>query len=167
MTKGLEKKNQSQSPKDLLILGVGNLIMGDEGVGIHTIREIDKLTLPPGVETLDGGTGGFHLLSYLEEFSKVIIVDASMDGKPAGTISLIKPKYSKDFPKSLSVHDIGLKDLVESVEILGKMPEIFLVTVSIQEIVPMTMELSEPVAKSIKGVIQKIEEILETLSFQN
>ena len=167
MTKGLEKKNQSQSPKDLLILGVGNLIMGDEGVGIHTIREIDKLTLPPGVETLDGGTGGFHLLSYLEEFSKVIIVDASMDGKPAGTISLIKPKYSKDFPKSLSVHDIGLKDLVESVEILGKMPEIFLVTVSIQEIVPMTMELSKPVAKSIKGVIQKIEEILETLSFQN
>ena len=52
------------SPR-LLVLGIGNLLMGDEGVGVHAIRALEKERLPAGVEMLDGGTGGFHLLSCL------------------------------------------------------------------------------------------------------
>ncbi len=66
-----------------------------------------------------------------------------MDGKPAGTISLIRPKFASDFPSALSVHDVGLKDMIEAVYLMEKVPDIHLFTISIDEINPMTIELSQ------------------------
>lgn len=147
----------------ILILGIGNLLMGDEGVGVHTIRELEKISLPENIDLLDGGTGGFHLLEYFQTYKRLIMIDATMDGEKAGTIKLIKPKFASDFPKALSAHDIGLKDLVESATILGSMPEVYLFTVTISEIKSMTMELSEDVANAIPGVIEKIKSLINTL----
>lgn len=147
----------------ILILGIGNLLMGDEGVGVHTIRELEKISLPENIDLLDGGTGGFHLLEYFQTYKRLIMIDATMDGEKTGTIKLIKPKFATDFPKALSAHDIGLKDLVESATILGSMPEVYLFTVTISEIKSMTMELSEDVANAIPEVIEKIKSLINTL----
>lgn len=147
----------------ILILGIGNLLMGDEGVGVHTIRELEKISLPENIDLLDGGTGGFHLLEYFQTYKRLIMIDATMDGEKAGTIKLIKPKFASDFPKALSAHDIGLKDLVESATILGSMPDVYLFTVTISEIKSMTMELSEDVANAIPEVIEKIKSLINTL----
>lgn len=148
----------------ILILGIGNLLMGDEGVGVHTIRELEKISLPENIDLLDGGTGGFHLLEYFQSYKKLVMIDATMDGKKAGTVKLIKPKFASDFPKALSAHDIGLKDLVESATILGSMPEVYLFTVTISEIKSMTMELSDEVKSAIPIVIEEIKTLLPTLS---
>ncbi len=55
------------TPPSILILGIGNLLMGDEGIGVRSVEALAKNTLPPNVHLLDGGTGGFHLLSLFQE----------------------------------------------------------------------------------------------------
>ena len=140
----------------ILVMGVGNYLMGDEGIGVHIIQEMAKNKLPEYVDILDGGTGGFLLLNCFEAYSTVIFIDATMDGKPAGTISLIRPKFASDFPSALSVHDVGLKDMIEAVYLMEKVPDIHLFTVSIEEINPMTLELNQKVKDSIPEIIEKI-----------
>lgn len=148
----------------ILILGIGNVLMGDEGVGVHVIKEIENDAFPDNVDIIDGGTGGFHLLEYLQEYPTIIMIDATMDGKPTGSISVLEPKFATDFPKSLSAHDIGLRDLIEATAVLGDLPKIFLITVTIENIQSMEMELSEKVRESIPHVIDKIKFLLNEIN---
>lgn len=147
------EKDKSNS---ILVMGVGNYLMGDEGIGVHVIQEMAKQDLPDYIDILDGGTGGFLLLNNFEAYPKIILIDATMDGKPEGTISLIKPKFASDFPSALSVHDVGLKDMIEAVYLMDKVPDIHLFTVSIKEINPMTIALNEKISIAIPEIINQI-----------
>lgn len=147
------EKDKSEST---LVLGIGNYLMGDEGVGVHIIQHMAGLDFPDHIDILDGGTGGFLLLGCFEAYSRIIFVDATMDGKEAGTISLIRPKFASDFPSALSVHDVGLKDMVEAVYLMDNKPEMYLFTVSIKEMKPMTLDLSEKVKASIPEAVNQI-----------
>ncbi len=143
----------------ILVLGVGNVLMGDEGAGVHAIQLLEREPAVPGVTYLDGGTGGFHLLSLFQKYDPIIFVDATMDGKAAGTITVIEPRFASDFPRTLSAHDIGLRDLLESAQLIGPLPRLYLLAISIESMQSMSMELSPPVAVSlprIKGEIARI-----------
>lgn len=142
----------------VLILGIGNYLMADEGLGVHLAERFLQEELPGGIDVLDGGTGGFHLLEYFEKYERVIIVDATLDGKPAGTIRLIKPHFASDFPQAMSTHDIGLKDLVGALQLLGTMPEIDLYVVSINSIQEQGVELSQEISLAIDNLIHRIKE---------
>lgn len=126
----------------VLILGIGNYLMGDEGVGVHFINQLKNEIEPGLADLVDGGTAGFQLMEYLESYPHVIMIDATLDGKPAGTIQLVKPKFSKDFPSAMSTHEIGLKDLVEGMALLGKLPNIDLFIISIEKVRPLSTKLS-------------------------
>ncbi len=147
------EKDKSQS---ILILGVGNYLMGDEGVGVHLIQQMAEKTLPEGIDILDGGTGGFLLLNCFEAYKTVVFVDATMDGQPAGTISLIRPKFAADFPTALSVHDVGLKDMIEAVYLTESKPDIHLFTISVEGVTPMTVALTPDVEAAIPKAIEQI-----------
>jgi hydrogenase maturation protease len=151
--------------KRLLILGIGNLLMGDEGVGVHAIRALEQETLPPEVDLLDGGTGGFHLLSCFDQCAQMILVDATLDGHEPGTVAVIKPQFLSDYPRSLGAHDIGLRDLLESATLLGPLPVMHLVTISIAEIQSATTELSPLVQQSLPQVIKAVRQILNAEGF--
>ena len=155
------EKDKSRS---VLVMGVGNYLMGDEGIGVHVVQEMAKLELPETLDLLDGGTGGLTLLNSFEAYPAIIFIDATMDGEEEGTIRVIKPKFASDFPQALSVHDVGLKDMIESVYIMDHVPEIHLITISISEIKPMTLELSEPVQNAIPKVIESVFDIFNTIS---
>ena len=154
------------SPR-LLILGIGNLLMGDEGVGVHAIRALEKERLPDSVETLDGGTGGFHLLSCLDEYPTVIVIDATMDGSEPGTVRIIKPRFLSDYPRSLGAHDIGLRDLIESAALLGTLPMVHLITVSVADIRSATTELTPAVQRALVQVVESVQRILCEEKFQS
>ena len=141
-----------------LVLGIGNLLMGDEGVGVAVVQRLEESGLGRHAELLDGGTGGFHLLGLFRDRRHVILIDAAADGWPAGTVSLTQPRYARDFPPTLTAHDIGLKDLVESAALLGELPEMDLVTVSIGSPGALTMELSPEVA----AALPKVETLVRT-----
>jgi hydrogenase maturation protease len=141
---------------DTLVLGIGNYLMRDEGVGVHFISYLEAHPIAAPVDILDGGTGGFHLLEYFEHYRRVIIIDATLDQHAAGTIQCIQPKYAADFPKAMSTHDIGLKDLVGALQILGKMPEIILYIVSIDSIQEQGTELNPEIAAILPELRKQI-----------
>ena len=149
---------------EILVLGIGNYLLGDEGVGVHAIHQFEREKLPPFVTVVDGGTGGFHLLSYFSDYETIVMIDATMDGQPAGSIRVIEPRFASDFPRALSAHDIGLRDLIESAVLLGPLPKVYLVTVSIAEIQPLRTVLSPAVAESLPRITQLVHSLLNSIA---
>lgn len=147
-------------PASVLVLGVGNVLLGDEGVGVHAVRRLAGETWPPYVSFLDGGTGGFHLLSLFSDYERIVLIDATLDDEPAGTVRLIRPRFASDYPRTLSAHDIGLRDLVESAALLGLSPEVVLVVVSVDDIGEMRLELSPPVVDSLPEVARRVRGVI-------
>jgi hydrogenase maturation protease len=147
-----------------LILGLGNVLLQDEGLGVHTLREMQKLEWPENIELLDGGTGGFVLLSLFNEYKQFIIIDATLSNDPPGTIKVIEPKFAKDFPRSLSTHELGLKDLIESAQLLGKMPKIYLIVVNIHPQQEMNIELTEKTKLVIPDVVKTVVELVNKIN---
>ena len=146
------KTLKNEKPK-ILILGIGNVLMGDEGVGVAVVRELEKhAPAAENVEILDGGVGSFLLLEPLQSANKVILIDATVDGSETGTVRRLRPRYSKDYPRTLTAHDIGLKDLLDAFYLLGKPPEVTLFAVSIPPLNDMKMELSPPVSAIVPQV---------------
>jgi hydrogenase maturation protease len=139
-----------------LVLGLGNVIMGDEGVGVHVVRALGKHQLPAGIECLDGGTGGFILLEPLQNADRIILIDATADGNPLGTVTRTTPQFSRDYPPTLTAHDIGVKDLLDAFYMQGGTREVILYAISIDPCQPLTMELSPDSAKAAQVAEQEI-----------
>lgn len=141
-----------------LILGIGNLLLGDEGVGVHVVRHLESLgPLPEGVECLDGGTGSMVLLEPMQTAARLILVDATCDGRPAGSVERLQPRFASDFPPSLAAHDIGLRDLLESFYLTGSgAPDVVLYAISISLPQDMTTDLSPEVAAAVPMVAAAI-----------
>jgi len=133
----------TNEPVKTLVLGLGNVLMGDEGMGVYVVRALEKHRLPAGVECLDGGTGGFTLLEPLESADRIILIDAASDGNPIGTISRTTPRFSRDYPPTLTAHDVGMKDLLDMFYIQGGTHEIILYAITIDPHQPIRMSLSE------------------------
>lgn len=148
---------------ELLILGIGNYLMGDEGVGVHFAKMMATEHLPSGVTVLDGGTAGFKLMEEMEQHPFVILVDATLDGKPAGAIRLIEPHFAADYPSAMSTHEIGLKDLIEGLMLLDRMPKVYLFVVSIEKLQPLSMELSPPVKEALPKLKKEVEALMDRL----
>jgi hydrogenase maturation protease len=145
----------------VLVLGVGNLLVGDEGVGIHAVHALERETWPARVRLVDGGTGGFQLLELLRSHPQVVLIDATRDGAPPGTVRQFRARVAADFPAALGAHDIGLRDLVETAALLGPLPDITLVTVTVVEIKSMVMELSPAVEAALPEVAALVRRTIE------
>ena len=146
--------------KDILVLGVGNLLLKDEGVGIHVIQALEKEELPPNGSLMDGGTGGLHLISWIQDYNRIIMVDATLDHNPPGTIRLIRPRYATDFPPLMSAHEIGLRDMIDAMILTEKLPDIQLIVVSAEDISEVGMDLTPVVQAAVPKVVKMIKQIL-------
>jgi hydrogenase maturation protease len=150
----------------VLVLGVGNLLMGDEGVGVHALRLLEDQAAIPGVRLLDGGTGGANLLGEFSGRRAIILVDATRDGTAAGTVSYRYRRQQRifDLPGGLSAHDFGLKDLFAAAALVDTLPEIHLFTVAVEEIHPMSTDLSKPVADALPRLVECIHALAKRLA---
>lgn len=137
--------------------------MNDEGVGIHVVTRLEKEGFADA-DLMDGGTGGFHLLGFIQSYKTVILVDASLDDFPAGHIRVLNPRYAKDFPKQLSAHEVGLKDLLDAAFLLGNMPEIKLVAISVKDFQAMGIMLTPEVEKAIPEAMKCVKELVISAS---
>jgi hydrogenase maturation protease len=153
--------NRNSNPKTL-VLGLGNVIMGDEGIGVHVIRALVQHALPPNIECLDGGTGGFILLEPLQNAERIVLVDATADGNPIGTVTRTTPKFSRDYPPTLTAHDIGVKDLLDAFYMQGGSRDVVLYTITIDPQQPISMELSEAGEKAAGEAVTRILAELNT-----
>jgi hydrogenase maturation protease len=139
-----------------LVLGLGNVLMGDEGIGVHVVRALEQHTLPEGVECLDGGTGGFVLLEPLQNANHIVLVDAAADGNPIGTVTRTTPRFSRDYPPTLTAHDIGVKDLLDVFYIQGGEREVILYAITIDPQQPIRMSLSAVGETAAQEAVERI-----------
>lgn len=95
------------SPGTILIAGVGNLLLSDDGVGVHALRELEKVPLP-GVSLAEIGTAILHGLPWLEQADRVLLIDAARGGQPPGTIYLFDVLPGASTPAMSSLHALGL-----------------------------------------------------------
>jgi hydrogenase maturation protease len=147
----------------VLILGVGNYLMGDEGVGVHLARELSTELDDEQIDVVDGGTGGFQLMELFETYPTVILADATLDPRAPGSIRFTQPKFSADFPKAMSTHEIGLKDVVESLILLDKLPQIYLFVMSIEKVQPLSIELSSAIRNALPELKDKVTSLAKSL----
>lgn len=139
-----------------LILGLGNVIMGDEGVGVAVVRALQEHSLPQNIECVDGGTGGFALLGILQSADRIILIDAAADGNPEGTVTRTTPRFSRDYPPTLTAHDIGVKDLLDVFYIQGGGPEVVLYAITIDPRQPIRMSLSDRIQAAADCAVDRI-----------
>ena len=152
----------SADRRKTLVLGLGNVLMGDEGVGVHTVRTLERRPLPDGVECLDGGTGGFVLLEPLQNADRVILIDAAADDKPLGTVTRTEPHFARDYPPTLTAHDIGVKDLLDVFHMQTGPREVILYTISIDPHQAISLDLSETSRAALNSAVHQIAIDLQT-----
>lgn len=139
--------------RPVLIMGIGNLVLQDEGFGVHAVRRLSEMRLPhPDIDLLDGGTAGLHLMGYLRAYDRVIVIDAALDSNSPGTVRRLRPRY-QEFPPLVTAHEIGLKDVIEAMELTGFCPEVELIVASVTKYDSLGCDLSPAVAEALDPAI--------------
>jgi hydrogenase maturation protease len=151
----------------LLVLGLGNLLLGDDGVGSAAIAVLlDRYRPPRGVRVLDGGTLGLSLLPYLDEADAVLLVDAiRADAPPGSLVRLDGEQVAPAVATRLSPHQIGVSDLLDGARWLGRYPRQLVLLGIVPESMELTVGLSPHVARSLPDLIERVVDDAAGLGF--
>lgn len=140
--------------KDTVVLGIGNILLKDDGVGVHIIRALENEKLPSTIELVDGGTSTLDTLGYFLEYKKVVVIDCLKAGYDPGTIYKIKPEEIKSYKsENLSIHDVQILDVVRMANMLGKFPEVIIFGIEPEKIC-LDTEMTETMKNKISEVIK-------------
>jgi len=152
----------SEEKKRIVVLGVGNLLLGDEGVGIHAINELKKESFDGNVKIIDGGTAGIDLLFWLEDADYVIIVDCvEADAEPGAIFRLPAEELIRNAPGQIaSLHGINLQEVLFIANKLGKLPPAVIYGVQGKEI-GFCDRLSPQVNKVLPRLVELIRQEIE------
>lgn len=145
------------------IIGIGNLLLGDDGAGIHAIRELEKTPLPAEVELVDAGTDGWGVLSQLEGAGKLILIDAVEMGAAPGTSRRFKLADVKTGMerRELPAHTAGLLEILQLAERTGlQLPETVIYGIQ-PAALEYSMELSPVCRQSLARVVAQILEEIQ------
>jgi len=132
-----------------MVLGIGNLLLSDDGVGVHIVNRLrNEYTFPDNVTLIDGGTKGLDLLPLLEGKEKVLFVDAANFNKEPGTIDTVMGENIPAFlSQKLSMHQIGVPDMLFAARLMGIFPpEMCLIGIQ-----PKSMETSTEMSEEVKN----------------
>lgn len=140
----------------ILVLGLGNILLQDEGIGVRVIEALEAgYDMPEGVTVVDGGTAGMDMLNTIAGFKHMIVADAVKTGAPAGTVVVLKGDEVPAFFKGkLSPHQVGLSDLLAVMTLTDEQPE----TIALVGCVPFGMETS---LEMTPGMVERVPQMLQ------
>jgi hydrogenase maturation protease len=147
----------SNSPRcPVLVLGMGNILLEDEGLGIRALERLERqFDMPPGVELLDGGTTGMGLLDDISDRRHLLVLDAVQTGEPSGTLVVMRgddvPVY---FGIRVTPHQLGLADVLATLELSGEQPGSVCVLGMVPYSLEMSLELSEPIVSRLGDLVE-------------
>ena len=151
------------APKNILILGLGNILLGDEGVGVRVIEQLFSHPFPDEIEVIDGGTAGYELINFFEGKEKVIIVDAvKTDDTPGSVYKMDLSIVQEDETVQLSLHQIGLKNVFKMASMMDLNPEVTLIGIVPKDYQDYNIGLSEEVEKAIPLAIETVLKEIES-----
>src|SRR5665647_1207662 len=142
--------------KDTVIIGIGNILLQDDGVGVHVIKQLENEKLPSTIELVDGGTSTLDTLGFFLDYKKVIVVDCLRAGLKPGTIYKIKPEDIKNYQKeNLSIHDVQILDVARMANMMNKYPEVVIFGIEPEKIA-VDLEMTEIMVSKIPEIILNI-----------
>jgi len=159
-------KDSGQSFLSVLVLGIGNLLLSDEGAGVKAVEELqNRYDCSDAVEIVDGGTSGSELLSYFDDRSHILIIDAVKTGNQPGTIVRVDdpPAF---FQKKISPHQIGLADVLGLAAITDNLPR----NITLFGIEPKQLstglDLSPEVARNLSRLVDMVVAELKSIGIK-
>jgi hydrogenase maturation protease len=167
-------------PRRVLVAGIGNIFLGDDGFGVEVVQRLSGRKLPEGVEVVDFGIRGMDLAYALQEgYDLVVFVDATQRGGEPGTVYLIEPEIEEDGAVSLDTHGMNPVKVIKLSRALGASPTRTLVVGCEPQVIPgrgggsqthpgsqpnpyddMLMELSEPVRTAVEEAAKLVESLV-------
>lgn len=145
------KRSQKVRPK-VLVLGVGNTLYGDDGVGPQVVRNLSRRAQQTGLDFLDGGTGGPGLLSYLEDYSHLVVVDALDAGLEPGTICRFTAEDQGTLNAALSMHQAGLRDLITAARLTDSLPDTVIIGIQAGR-----LSMGESLSLKVEAQLNRLE----------
>lgn len=148
---------------NIAILGIGNILLRDDGIGIHVINQLEELSFDQHIKIIDGGTSIFDLLSVFAENDKIIVIDSLKGGYEPGTIYKITPQQLGSYLKSSSsLHDVQIMDLLKNINLMSYYPEVIIVGVEPAEIY-YDLELSDVLKAQVPQIIEIIKQEISSM----
>ena len=145
-----------------MLLGLGNLLLGDEGLGVHVLRRfVAGYRCEPPITLIDGGTAGLELLPLFRDHARILMIDALDSGRPLGTVSLIRDQdIRRALEVKLSLHHLGLAEVLALLDLLDEVPaELVLIGVAPQRMA-LNLELSPAITAAIPVIIAAVQSVL-------
>lgn len=151
-----------------LVMGVGNPLMGDEGVGPRVVEWLrSRFEFGGDVDVVDAGTMGFTILNLFEAVDRVLVIDAvDGSGHPPGTVLLLSPEDMAPNQVLHSLHDLRLTDVLDAARLVGMDPEVTCIGVQVERIVQWQVELAPVVEASIEPAARAALDILQSWGIQ-
>ncbi len=151
--------------KKVMVLGVGNILLRDEGVGVRVIERLQaSYEFPPEVELMDGGTAGLDLMPFMEGYKHVIIVDTLKTSEPPGSIFRFTPEdIDIKVPYKTSLHQIGMVEVFAIAEALGKKIEAVIIGIQPEDMSDWGLELTPTIEAKIPELMELVLKELKAL----
>lgn len=149
--------NRTVRAGKIVVLGVGNLLLRDEGVGVHLIQKLREMEVGEGVELIEGGTSVLDFLTRMEDISKLIIVDAiKLGGKPGTTYEICVDDFLLKGGKDItSLHQLGVVETLALIKKMGKLPPTVIIGIEPKEI-DYGLELSPEIERELEKMVNLI-----------
>ena len=140
---------------NITVLGVGNILLTDEGLGVHVVNELDaEYEFTPPVNIIDGGTMGMELLTYMRGMTKLLSVDAINSGDAPGTVyEFPHEEMESYFTDHISVHEVGMQDILR-IRALQEDPLEDAVVIGVE---PESLELGLEVSDAVRAVLPDVK----------
>ena len=157
----------AKAKKRYLVLGVGNILLKDEGLGVRAVEYMrERYSVPESVELLDGGTGGLNLLTLMRDFDHVIIIDAVAPKTAPGALYRIPGKMlPKSPPLMTTAHQLGVQDMLAIAALEGYDPEVVVIGMEPKE-VSVGLDLSSVVREKLPEVAGMVAKELKGLGIE-
>ena len=146
------------------MLGVGNILLSDEGIGVRVIEELQRrYTFPSNVEVIDGGTGSIHLLSLIEEAEFLIVVDAvDAEESPGTVLRFTRQEDDLAIRQKTSLHQLGVLEVLNIAKVHKRCPPAVIVGIQPKDLSPglsLSPELGTSITRAIEAVIAELDEL--------
>lgn len=155
-------------PAPVLVLGMGNILLEDEGLGVRALEILqERYLIPDGVELLDGGTTGMGLLDDIMSREHLLVLDAVQTGDPPGTmVRMTDDQVPVYFGLRITPHQLGLADVLATLQLTGEQPGSVTVLGLVPESLELALELSPGINARMGTLVESAVEELEKLGFK-
>lgn len=151
-----QANQQNLNHEKILVMGVGNILMADEGIGVKIVNKMQDLDLPDHVELLDGGTAGLDLMPYMKDKNKIIIIDCIDTEDPPGTVYRMTPLDLEEISTFTisSMHQIGLAETIQMSRLLGNNADVIIIGITPKNFKKYSLEISPELEDVLDRVIE-------------